>query len=296
MKVKKVLTGDKVFNGFVNICVAVLALLCLYPLWLVLINSISDPNAVNLGKIWIVPVGFSLDAYKEAFANGSIVRGYINSLTQTLVGTAVSMLLTIPAAYALSKQSLKGRGFFMLLIVITMYFSGGLVPSFINMKELRLLNNWWVIPLSGAVASYNLIIARTFFAGSIPRELEEAAEIDGSSIPGTFIRIVLPLSKAMLGVILLYYLVGYWNNFTSALYYMPATDKYWPLQMVLRNMIQNITLQEQIGNQEMMDYYARILEQIKYSVIVIAALPLLIIYPFLQKYFDKGVMLGSIKG
>lgn len=295
MKVKET-RGDRIFNGFVYTMISLLALVCIYPLWLVLINSISDPNAVNLGKVWLWPVGISLDAYKETFANGNILKGYFNTITQTLVGTAINMLLTIPAAYALSKKRLLGRGFFMTMIIITMYFGGGLVPSFINMKHLGLLNSWWVIPLCGAVGTYNLIIARTFFISSVPHELEEAAEIDGCSTLETFIKIVLPLSKAMLGVILLYYVVGHWNNYTSALYYTPGTDDYWPLQMVLRQMMTNISIQEELGNQEMVDYYAKILEQIKYAVIVVASLPVLILYPFLQKYFDKGVMLGSIKG
>lgn len=288
--------GDRIFNAFVYSVIILLSLICIYPLYLVVINSFSDPHYVNLGQVWIIPKGISWNAYKETFADDRIMLGYWNTITQTVVGTIINMLLTIPAAYALSKKDLKGRGFFMTLIVITMYFSGGLIPSFINMKNLGLLNNWWVIPLSGAVASYNLIIARTFFQSSVPRELEEAAEIDGCSVPGTFLKIVLPLSKAMLGVIMLYYVVAHWNNFTSALYYTPGTDDYWPLQMVLRNMLQQITIQAELGNQEMMDYFANIMEQIKYAVIVVSSVPVLILYPFLQKYFDKGVMLGSVKG
>ncbi len=295
MKIKES-RGDQIFNVFVYTVIIILTLVCIYPLYLVLINSFSDPHFVNLGQVWLYPKGISWDAYREAFADDRILLGYWNTFSQTIVGTAVNMLLTIPAAYALSKKDLKGRGFFMTLIVITMYFGGGLIPSFINIKNLGLLNRWWVIPLCGAVASYNLIIARTFFMSSVPRELEEAAEIDGCSVPGTFLKIVLPLSKAMLGVIMLYYVVGHWNNFTACLYYTPATNKFWSLQMVLRDMLQQIKIQEQLGNQEMMDYFANIMEQIKYSVIVISSVPVLILYPFLQKYFDKGVMLGSVKG
>ena len=295
MKIKES-TGDRVFNFFVYTVIIILTVLCIYSLYLVLINSFSDPYYVNLGKVWLIPRGVDLSAYKEAFADDRIMLGYWNTISQTVVGTAVNMLLTIPAAYALSKKDLKGRGFFMTLIVITMYFGGGLIPSFINMQNLKLLNKWWVIPLSGGVASYNLIIARTFFQSSVPHELEEAAEIDGCSVAGTFFKIVLPLSKAMLGVIMLYYVVGHWNNFTSCLYYTPATTKFWSLQMVLRDLLQQIRIQEQLGNQEIMDYFANIMEQIKYSVIVISSVPVLVLYPFLQKYFDKGVMLGSLKG
>lgn len=224
------------------------------------------------------------------------MKGYWNTITQTLFGTAVNMVMTIPAAYALSKSKLKGRGFFMGLIVFTMYFSGGLIPNFINLKNLHLLNTWWVFGLCGAVSSYNLIVARTFFVSGIPHELEEAAEIDGCSVAGTFFKIVLPLSKAMLGVIMLYYVVGHWNNFSTALYYTPQSTEYWPLQMVIRNMLR--TLNQMIGtaNEDALMYYTRIYDMIKYAVVVVAALPVLVLYPFLQKYFNKGVMLGSVKG
>ena len=164
------------------------------------------------------------------------------------------------------------------------------------MKNLGLLNTWWVIPLTGAVSSTNLIIARTFFASSVPSELEEAATIDGCSVAGTFVRVVLPLSKAMLGVILLYYLVAHWNNYTAALYYTPSSDEYWPLQMVLRRLMNNLKLADSSGNDEQAIYFAKIFNQIKYATIVIASVPVLVLYPFVQKYFDKGVMLGSVKG
>jgi len=295
MKIKES-RGDRIFYGFVYFMILFLSAVCIYPLWLVIVNSISDPHYVSLGQVWLLPKGFGFDAYKEAFADERILSGYWQTILQTLVGTAVNMALTIPAAYALSKKDMKGRSFFMTMIVITMYFGGGLIPSFINVSNLKLLNNWWVIPLIGAVASYNLIVARTFFASGVPHELEEAAEIDGCSVPGTFFKIVLPLSKAMLGVIMLYYVVGHWNNFTACLYYTPAKPEYWSLQMVLRDMMQQITNAMAMENQELMDYYAKLVDQIKYAVIVIAAVPVLILYPFLQKYFDKGVMLGSVKG
>ena len=288
--------GDRVFNIFCYVVVLLVTFFCLYPLWLVLIYSVSDPDTVNAGKVWIVPVGLTWDAYKEVFARDDLMKGYWNTITQTLFGTTVNMVMTIPAAYALSKSKLKGRNFFMGLIVFTMYFSGGLIPNFINIKNLGLLNTWWVFGLVGAVSSYNLIVARTFFAGGVPHELEEAAEIDGCSVAGTFFKIVLPLSKAMLGVIMLYYFVGHWNNFATALYYTPQSTDYWPLQMVIRNMLR--TLNQMIGtaDEEALMYYTRIYDMIKYAVVVVAALPVLVLYPFLQKYFNKGVMLGSVKG
>ena len=288
--------GDRVFNIFCYAVVLLVTFFCLYPLWLVLIYSVSDPDTVNAGKVWIVPVGLTWDAYKEVFARDDLMKGYWNTITQTLFGTTVNMIMTIPAAYALSKSKLKGRNFFMGLIVFTMYFSGGLIPNFINIKNLGLLNTWWVFGLVGAVSSYNPIVARTFFAGGVPHELEEAAEIDGCSVAGTFFKIVLPLSKAMLGVIMLYYFVAHWNNFSTALYYTPQSTDYWPLQMVIRNLLRTLNQMIETREEEALMYYTKIFDMIKYAVVVVAALPVLVMYPFLQKYFNKGVMLGSVKG
>lgn len=287
--------GDKAFDIMSYTIAILFTLICLYPLYLVVINSFSDPLAVASGEVYIIPKGFSLDAYKEAFKNGDIMRGYANSLFYTIAGTLFNMALTIPAAYALSKSKLKGRNFMMLMIVFTMYFSGGLVPTYLLARGMGLLNTRMVVLVMAAVNSSNLIVARTFFASSIPKELEEAAEIDGASIPQTFFKVVLPLSKAMLGVILLYYAVARWNNFASSLYYQPMSEELHSLQMVIKRILLHIRTNQTLEN-ELADYYASLFEQIKYSVIVIASLPLMILYPFLQKYFDKGVMMGSVKG
>ena len=294
MRVKESLT-DGIFETIVHIVIILCVLICAYPLYLVVISSFSDPNMVALSKVWLYPVGFSLDAYKMVFENDAIMLGYWNTLWYTIVGVSVNMLLTIPAAYALSKKDLMGRGIVMKILVISMYFSGGLIPMYTLIKDLGLMNNWWVFPLMGAVTTSNLIIARTFFISGVPHELEEAAEIDGCSVLQTFLKIVLPLSKAMISVIMLYYAVGRWNAFTPALYYMPKARDLWPLQMVLRLILLEAS-KNALDNTEMAEYYARIANQIKYSVIVVASAPLLIIYPFIQKYFEKGVMLGSIKG
>lgn len=287
--------GDKTFDLGIYLIGGAIALLCLYPLYLVLINSFSDPFAVARGEVFLVPKGFSFEAYIEAFKNGDIMRGYANSLFYLVCGVIINMVLTIPAAYALSKQHMKGRNFIMMMIVFTMYFSGGLIPHYLMVRDIGLINTRAIVLLEGAVVTTNLIIARTFFSSSVPRELEEAAEIDGCSGTQVFFKIVLPLSKAMLGVILLYYAVGRWNNYTSSLYYQPRADELHSLQMVIKKMV----LQMQAAanaESEMAEYYANLFNQIKYSVIVIASLPLLILYPFLQKYFEKGVMIGSVKG
>lgn len=295
MRIKESYT-DRMFSAFAYAIVIFWCIACIYPLWLVLIYSISDPHYVNNGEIWLLPKGFSLEGYVEVFKRSDIIKGYWNTLTQTLVGTSLNMLLTIPAAYALSRKNLAGRNLIMKLIVFTMFFSGGLIPSFLNMRNLGLLNKWWAIPLATGVNTTNLIIARTFFASGVPHELEEAAEIDGCNALQTFLRVVLPVSKAMLGVIMLYYVVGHWNNYTSTLYYVPASTDYWPLQMVLRNLMQNLKSAEAAGLEEQAEYFALLYNQIKYAIIVVASVPVLVLYPFLQKYFEKGVMLGSVKG
>lgn len=287
--------GDRAFDTGVYLICGLIALLCLYPIYLVLINSFSDPFAVARGEVYLIPKGLSVDAYIQAFKNGDIMRGYANSLFYLVFGVAINMVLTIPAAYVLSKQSMKGRNAIMMIIVFTMYFSGGLVPHYLVVRGLNLINTRAIVLLEGAVVTTNLIIARTFFASSIPRELEEAAEIDGCNGPQVFFKIVLPLSKAMLGVILLYYAVGRWNNYTSSLYYQPTAEELHSLQMVIKKMV--LQMQSAANAEsEMAEYYANLFNQIKYSVIVIASLPLLVLYPFLQKYFEKGVMIGSVKG
>ena len=287
--------NDKAFDVLMYVIACLLTLMCLYPLYLVVINSISDPYAVASGEVVLLPKGFTLDAYKEIFKTGEILRGYANSLFYTIVGTAVNMLFTIPAAYALSKKKMVGRDAIMLIIIFTMYFTGGLVPHYLVVRGLGLLNTYMVVLINTAVSSSNLIVARTFFASGVPQELEEAAEIDGCSIPQTFVKIVLPLSKAMLGVILLYYAVARWNNFTNSLYYQPMTPEKHSLQMVIRSIITQMNSTANVET-ELAEYYANLFAQIKYSVIVVASLPLLILYPFVQKYFDKGVMMGSVKG
>ena len=287
--------GDKLFNFICYFVITILTLLCLYPVYLVLINSFSNPEAVAAGKVTIIPVGFSLDSFKMAFEDKQILTGYGNSIIYLVAGTFTNLVLTIPAAYALSKKELIGGSFVMKMIVFTMYFSGGLIPYFITMNSYGLTNTRWVAILTGGVSATNLIIARTFFRSGIPTELEEAAEIDGCTPLQTFLKIVLPLSKAMLSVITLYYAVAHWNNYSTSLYYQPTTPEYHSLQMVLRKILLQAKSVYDV-DPEMAEYYAKIANQLKYAAIVIASVPLLVVYPFLQKYFEKGVMIGSVKG
>ena len=294
MKVRQT-ASDRIVSIIIYIVLILAALICLYPLYLVLISSFSAPAEVGQGHVLLYPIGLTLNAYVEAFKTDSILIGYRNSLFYVIAGTILNMLLTIPTAYSLSHPKVKGRGVVMKILLFTMYFSGGMIPTFILKQSLGLLNTVWAVLFTGACSTYNLIIARSFFMSGVPRELEEAAEIDGCTPLQTFVQIVLPLSKAMLSVILLYYAVGRWNDFSSSLYYQPSADHLHSLQMVLRGFITRANMAAQQGS-EAAEYYAEVVAQLKYSTIVIASVPLLVIYPFIQKYFEKGVMLGSVKG
>ncbi len=271
-------------------------LLVLYPLYFVLVASFSDPNYIYSGEIWLFPKGFTLDGYERIFNDSSIWIGYANSILYATLGTLIGVAVTVFAAYPLARKNLAGKSFIMWFLLITMFFSGGLIPTYLLIKDLHLLNTMWALILPGAGGVFNVIIVRTFFQSSIPDEMWEAASIDGCSNTRFFWSIVLPLSKSILAVMVLYHVVGFWNGFFDALIYL-SDDKKYPLQLVLRN----ILIQNQVNSGMMIDVesYAakmRVTELIKYGVIMVSSLPLLMLYPFLQKYFVKGVMIGSIKG
>ncbi len=289
--------GDRIFGAVVFVIVTLLMLIVLYPLIYVLSCSVSSPTAVGAGEVVLLPKGFTLMGYKRVFQEPDILLGYKNTLFYTLIGTAINLFVTVPAGYMLSKKEVPGRNLFMFLFMFTMYFSGGMIPSFLLVKSLHLYDTRAVLVILGAFSTYNCIICRTFFA-ALPHELEEAAAIDGCSTVRTFVQIVLPLSQALLGVMVLYFAVGHWNSYFNAMIYV-NNEKYKPLQLILRR----ILILEQASSNMMEgggDEYAaeqfKLKELIKYSVIVVSSLPVLVLYPFLQKYFVQGVMIGSIKG
>ena len=283
------------FDIVVHIITAFLVVIVLYPLILVLSNSISDPGLVASGQVLLLPKGINFEGYKAIFQSKDIMTGYANTIFYTVFGTIINLLVTVPAGYALTKSTLPGKTFFVTLFMITMYFSGGMIPTFLLVQSLGLYNTRWVLLILGAFSTYNCIICRSFFS-AMPKELEEAAEIDGCSPMGTFVKIVLPLSKALLGVMVLYFAVGHWNSYFNAMIYIKE-DKMQPLQVFLRRIL--ILAQSAIkmeGSEEFAQSMADREALLRYSTIVVSSLPLLIIYPFLQKYFDKGVMIGSVKG
>lgn len=300
---KRYINGDKFFQSVINTILFLFLLLELYPLLYVISASFSDVDAVNAGKLVLWPVGFNVEGYEFVFQYRDIWIGYANTIFYTVVGTLLNLAVTLPCAYALSCQEVVGKNKIMIFFMITMYIGGGLVPNYLNMKSFGLIDTRAVLIIVGALSVYNMIVARTFFATSIPNELKEAAKIDGSNDFGIFARIVMPLSKAITAVMVLYYGVAHWNAYFSAMIYLDDRSKY-PLQMILREILLQSKLVEELATSSslteaealMYEALADAAELVKYCTIVIASLPMMIIYPKLQKFFEKGVMIGSIKG
>ncbi|QGQ94284.1 carbohydrate ABC transporter permease [Paenibacillus psychroresistens] len=290
------LDSDKLFD-IINIgLLIVITLIFLYPLLFVVSASISDPLKVTNGEVWLWPKGFSLEAYKTVFANKDILIGYKNTIIYTVVGTAVNLCMTIAAAYPLSRKDFYGRTPLTILFTFTMFFSGGLIPTYIVIGKLGLLNHFWVMILPNAVSMFNVYLMRTYFQSSIPEELHEAATIDGARKLTTLFRIVLPLSAPIIAVMILFYAVEYWNSYFNALIYLSDRAKF-TLQLFLREiLVQNQTASMIQPGQNFALKQALLAQSIKYALIIIANLPVLMLYPFAQRYFVQGVMIGAIKG
>lgn len=288
--------GDVVFDT-VNVALLTIAMLMiLYPLYFVVIASFSDPDAVASGRVVLWPRDITFDGYRRIINNRTIWTGYGNTIIYTVVGTAINLATTIPAAYALSRRDFVGRDFFMMLFAFTMFFAGGLIPLYLLVRSLGMLNTRWAMVLPNAVLVWNLIVARTFFQHSIPNELLEAARMDGCTNRRFFVSVVLPLSPALLAVMVLFYAVGHWNAFFHALVFL-RSERLYPLQLVLRDILLAAQAQESMmedarAAQDQM----RIADSIRYGSIIVASAPVLILYPFLQRYFVQGVMIGAIKG
>ena len=286
---------DRIFDAVIYTLLGLLTFTYLYVLIYTVSASFSDPNDVYSGKVILFPVNFTLQGYERVFQEKMIWIGYKNSLIYMVIGTLVSSVLTLTSAYALSRKDLIGRGIITGLLVFTMFFSGGIIPLYLIVRSLKLLDTMWALILPGAVSMSNVIIARTFYANSIPAGLLDAAKIDGTNNIGFFFRIALPLSKAIIAVIALYYAIGYWNDYFNAMIYLKTRTKY-PLQLFLREiLISSQTSSAMTGDVLEQELLAQLQEIIKYTLIVVGSVPLLIIYPFVQKYFVQGVMIGSLK-
>ena len=296
--------GDRVFvvlNGFLLFLFFVATL---YPILFVLSASFSDPTAVSTGKMILFPISPTFQGYEFILQYKEIWTGYANTLFYTIVGTMWNLFLTLPCAYALSRRDMGSRGVIMAIFMVTMYFSGGLIPGYLNMRDLGLLDSRIGLVLNTSISVYNLIVARTFFANSIPWELHEASFLDGCTDFRIFLKIVLPLSSPIIAVLTLYYGVGHWNAYFNALIYIQDRAKY-PLQVFLREILVQGKFAEQLlqsgislSQEDIAELYkqSKTADMIKYGVIVISTLPMMIIYPWMQKFFAKGVMIGSVKG
>lgn len=289
--------GDPLFVILTYGIIAVAIVLIVYPLYFIVIASISDPNLVQQGKVVLLPRGITFDGYTTIFGTSTIVRGFLNSVLYTVVGTAISVTMILSGAYALSRKDMPGRNLFMIIFVITMFFDGGMIARYLVVKQLGMLDTIWAVVLPGAVGVWNLVIARTFFEQNISPELREAAQLDGASDFRFFFNIALPLSKSLIVLMTMIHMVANWNAFFDAMIYLSDESKY-PLQLILRNVL--IQSQASASGMDMasMDSTAaaqKMGELLKYSMIVVSTIPLLIAFPFLQRYFVKGATLGALK-
>ncbi|GIO40954.1 carbohydrate ABC transporter permease [Paenibacillus apis] len=288
-------SDERLFDVIVYLIAAVIILIVLYPLLFVVSASFSDPARVLNGEVWLLPKGLTLEAYTNILHNDKIWTGYRNSIVYAVVGTLINIIMTLLAAYPLSRPDLPGRKGLMMIVTLTMFFSGGLIPSYLLVKSLGMVDTMWALIIPGAISTYNLIVMRTYFQSSIPWELQEAAHIDGCSNWRLLISIILPLSKPIIAVMVLFYAVGHWNAFFNALIYIRTEDLY-PLQLVLREILMISQSAGVDGGNVGMEEKILLSESIKYAVIIVSSLPVLIMYPFVQRHFVKGVMIGSIKG
>ena len=288
--------GDKTLTVSVILITALFALVVFIPLWNIVVSSFSDVNAVLGGRVSLWPVDFSLDGYKAVLSNKDVGTGYLNTLAYTVIGTIVNISVTMICAYPLTRRELPFRGLIMFLFTFTMFFGGGLIASYLNISNLHMINTFWVMILPGAMSVYNMVLARTFIQSSIPNDLMEAARIDGCSYTRYFFKIVLPLSPAILAVLALNYAVGHWNSYFSALIYLRDRSRF-PLQLFLREILIANTIDDSLlVDPESNEIRQGLADVLKYALIVISTLPVLCFYPFAQRYFMQGIMIGSLKG
>jgi multiple sugar transport system permease protein/putative aldouronate transport system permease protein len=288
--------SDITFYTVITVILTAFFLIVLYPCIFVISASFSSGSAVQAGRVILFPVDVSLEGYKTVFNTGNIWTGFRNSILYTFFGTLINIIMTMTAAYGLSRTDVPGRNGFMLLFTFTMFFNGGMIPTYMLIRNLHMLNTPWALIIPGAIGVYNMIIARTFIQNSIPGELLDAAKIDGCTDIGYYVRIVLPLSKAIIAVLVLFYGVGHWNAYFNPMIYL-NTKSLYPLTIFLRDILMATQIDPStISDPEAQLRLAEAAAVIKYALIVVTLIPVIIIYPFVQKYFVKGVMIGSVKG
>lgn len=290
---------DRLFELICSVFLILFVVIVAYPIYFVFVASVSDPSAVSSGRFLLYPQGFNLDGYQRVLADYKVWRGYMNTMIYTVGGTLLGTMVTVMAGYALSRKDLLGRNIIMKLFVFTMYFSGGMIPTYLVIKSYGLVNSRFLMIILGSVSVYNLIIVRSFMSSNIPDELLDAATIDGCGNGNFFFKIVVPLSKAVISVIVLYIAVSHWNSYFNAMVYLTDDAKY-PLQMYLRQILfQASSLANSTDDTldpELVERMRTLAGVMKYGMIVVATAPIICVYPFIQKYFVKGVMIGSVKG
>ena len=285
--------GDKIFHIITYIILGLLALIILYPVYFIIIASISDPDAVLAGKVVLYPVDLTFTGFEKILERTDVWQGYLNTIIYTLGTVVLSLVVTIPAGWALSRKTLPGKQFWMIYFIIPMFFGGGLIPFYNVMSKLGLVNSPWAVVLPAILSVWNLFMTKTFFSSSVPNGLIEAATIDGAGHFQIFGMIVIPLSKAILAVMALYYAVGQWNSYFNAMIFLQDEAMY-PLQLVLKEIL--IATESTVGGsgETILEQY-RLANQLKYVSVIVSSLPVLMLYPFVQKYFAQGVMIGSLK-
>lgn len=296
--------GDLRFDLILILVMAILPLLFFYPMYLVIISSISAPNEVYSGNVLLLPKGFNTVGFQQVMATAELWTGYLNSAIYTVVGTLISLFFTLTGGFVLSRPRFGLKKPITLMIVITMFFGGGMIPTYLLVKDLKMLNTIWALVIPGAISTWNLMVTRTFIQSSIPEELHEAAEIDGCNDLRYFVRVILPLSSTIIAIIGMFYAVGQWNSYFSAMLYITKKEMY-PLQLVLRNLLLNAeyalssakagTFVDSYDMEKMQEMY-QLAESMKYIIVLATVLPIVVVFPFVEKYFVKGVMVGSLKG
>jgi len=286
---------DRVFHIVTTVLLLIILVIALYPLYFSLIASVSNPKAVYQGRVLFLPTDITLDGYQKIFRDKSIWIGFANGFLYTIVGTLLNVVFTVPLAFALSRKEFPFGGLFMKLMVFTMYFYGGIIPLYFVVKQMNLLDGIGAIVLPTMISTYNMIIARSYFMGSIPEELKEAAFLDGCGYVGFFFRVALPLSKSLIAVMVLFYAARHWNSYFEPMIYLNSENRF-PLQLVLRTIL--IDSQNAVANADASTVadMQQMVDLLKYGCVVISSIPMLVFYPFVQKHFVKGVMLGAVKG